>query len=311
MFETTLKYINLFILPNPKFTIPESHYDIVYRGQQLRDPDNSHTSNFTTPTKNAANMSPFNELRTRHRNTICCGEIPPSLSDISFFKFEGPKHASLSPFDSFHSEASVGLDIDSRNTQPRVRIVTPPSSPTSSTRRRLNREIAKLYCPSQPKHDGTSGTFSKFFQMKSVDKGKGKEKRNSAPPILHSPRRTYHITGHNYDRDSNSPQSTSPILSAPALSLISSISSPENHFFDVAHQIPLDRTTSKQDPPYTSKSFELDLSPIAEDSRTFSEPFDAMQELSNASTSSYGELLDDGVSHSLLHSMKQFADFFP
>jgi hypothetical protein len=61
-------------------------------------------------------------------------------------------------------------------------------------------------------------------------------------------------------------------------------------------QNPRERHITIPDASYTSsKLFELDLSPILEDSRTFSEPLDATQE-SNSSNSSYGELLEEGVS---------------
>ncbi|KAF8817619.1 hypothetical protein BYT27DRAFT_6443815 [Phlegmacium glaucopus] len=78
MFNTTLRYLNLIILPHPSFDVPLSGADPVFRiHESTGDNDTSYISEnqisqfgpigFSTPRKPV-----LNSPHERRRNTICC-----------------------------------------------------------------------------------------------------------------------------------------------------------------------------------------------------------------------------------------------
>lgn len=108
--------------------------------------DTSYTSSLITPTQKLLRSSHINETRAKHRHTICCGSMPTTGSDTSFFKFNvrehrlliftyansffqhGSKYQSPLPFTSFNSDTSFlgpweHVDSLHANSQHRIRIV--------------------------------------------------------------------------------------------------------------------------------------------------------------------------------------------
>ncbi|CAA7264932.1 unnamed protein product [Cyclocybe aegerita] len=352
MFDATLRYINLFILPNPKFSIPTSEMDPVYRmHSRTTDLDASYISqntvntvqalgpmSFSTPTKPAPAVTgtsravvsfslsptPNRERASTHkRNTVC---VPYQDDGFDPFIIESPG-CSVSPLG-----RPFELPVGKENTPPinsppntnrvsSIKIVTPMDSPSPSTDRRLRQDIAALY---SPKENPTTRRFSTPKKLTKSKKKKDKIKRKSAPPVLalhDDPNTRQADESHILKKLQTSmlspvkpahipippPVKISPsaaIYALPQAHLISPTPSPP--VLGRRNQNARPRPHSTSGSSFTSKLFELDLSPIMEDAQVFGDAPQVQIDVSididedsepasvlNSSDSSYGELLHD------------------
>ncbi|KAJ3500261.1 hypothetical protein NLJ89_g9877 [Agrocybe chaxingu] len=348
MFDATLRYINLFILPNPKFSIPTSEMDPVYRMHpRTTDLDASYISqntvntvqalgpmSFSTPTKPAPAVTGANRAGvsfslsptpnrerapTHRRNTVCA-----PYQDDGFDPFtSGHSGFSVSPlgrpFELPIGKENIPLTPPNANRVSSIKIVTPTDSPSPSMNRRLIQDIAALYSPKE----NTTKRFS-TKKLTKTSKKKGKTKRKSAPPILalHDDPETRQTDGSPFLKKPQTsmlspakpphipippPVSTSPsaaIYALPQSHLISPTPSPPVLVRRNQNARPRPHSTSGSS--FTSKLFELDLSPIVEDTQVFGDAPQVQIDVSidtdedsdpasalNSSGSSYGELLHD------------------
>ncbi|KIM38136.1 hypothetical protein M413DRAFT_30284 [Hebeloma cylindrosporum] len=360
--ETTLKYLTLFVVPHPKFSVPLSEADPVYRvHQRTADHDVSYVSqnpidfaSFGTPVKARStatcgdSRAESSKDRARRRNTICCGAgflLNSEMSSLSddfkpnFSVYAHPRdpsnHSSVDS-ETHNLNTSVLqnkiLNNPSRTSNSKIRIVTPTESPTrSSMTRRLTQDIAALYSSNSNQDNRAARRFHRQRESASSPTKKGKEKRNSAPPILafastrgDGHQRTSLIGSNEVPVDNSNrltsstdtifaipnPQSSPPLLPAIAADF-------NQHNDNNSKNQRIRAHSSSSSGPYANRLFELGLSPIIEDPQVFSErplmcaarSVAAPNELSleDSSGSSYGQLLEERAID--YFSLSTFGDF--
>ncbi|KAH9486176.1 hypothetical protein JR316_0000240 [Psilocybe cubensis] len=196
------------------------------------------------------------------------------------------------------------------NPRSKVRIVTPPESPSRpSAHRQLTHDIAALYSSNESTDDTpfvsgifTSLTVDKYMRILAVQRNrnskqtwigehtssKGKEKRVSAPAIMSS-----------YNGVHPSPK-------APIMNLANDVGSPSAAIYALPHShlisppclpLTLPHQVQRSNRPVSSNSFNMnrsvgtDLSPIMEDIHAFAGQAEANEV--DSSGSSYGQLLTE------------------
>jgi len=142
MFDTTLRYLNLIILPHPSFDVPLSEPDPEFQILGRKgDHDTSYISQnqisqfgpieFSTPRRPVLKA---NSTHERRRNTICCyschlGDSFPANEDI-------PTNISVNSFlSSDTSRHPLYENVPAPSTSTGVKIATPHDSPSPSSSR--------------------------------------------------------------------------------------------------------------------------------------------------------------------------------
>ncbi|KAF8893711.1 hypothetical protein CPB84DRAFT_1963461 [Gymnopilus junonius] len=293
MLDTTLKYLTLCVLPSPKFRIPRSDFDPVYRAHRnsidqeasLISQHAIHSSRYTshsTPFKINSKARLQTESRSKRRNTIGCSD------DIAF---ETHPQFCVTP-----SHSTVRENSASQLLSGQPRFATPDDSPIPAL---------QLFDRTAPPDSPTLLKSNDWSKSRATSSRKGKEKRNSAPPILPTP---YHC-----DQRSMSTRLIDTNELFAAAYFVEESSQPYFPTHTMRAPISENHGTMQNDctvlaSPYASKLFESALSPILEDICPCVDPLDLNDESMIASTnessvSSYGQLLDDmAIDHSGISS---------